>query len=564
MNVGTAGFESCIRAPSPAPGLPPMPSFGMPTHISVAHPAQVLPTSNIESFESSTVYSRPYSIDSAGSRTSWSSAEVDWARQGAAIEESHRAQRENAELSKQVSTWRAKFETLQYVLGSYGGFALAEFFTRMAYNLLLARVPAPPEAERKKLNHEDYKQIDYRYKHQWVSSSGDRITDIAGRVENENEDEDVEADAEGEELRSTSPAPGAQRGQGRSRAGINVSMRYIQDKDGQIIDGHRAREVRIHARAVFVGFAMQGKQFLSWGDADAISRRTFYNEMAIRFDELQYCDLDWKAEQIATDTFPGWKVTWLKKQKKVLEQQNTEKGLKRARQGSAVEKPDPKRSKAMEVASTSSAPSPEAPATSQVAQQSVPVINIIPNTPIRPPPATVTASVNMQGLEQYHSHDHSLLQANKPHYNFSSSSNLSTMHNTNLDLQINNPLTNGINGLTLTTAPLPGQFMPVLPANGIGSQAQQALEANSTQPIPGNVHNPPAKRSRTGTTKMRPSKTTYSDNIPVRNLCALEWVILNPKGTTDEFGTYYDGLSAEGTEKWEQLSVDAKEPGKNC
>lgn len=69
MNVGTAGFESCIRAPSPAPGLPPMPSFGMPTHISVAHPAQVLPTSNIESFESSTVYSRPYSIDSAGSRT---------------------------------------------------------------------------------------------------------------------------------------------------------------------------------------------------------------------------------------------------------------------------------------------------------------------------------------------------------------------------------------------------------------------------------------------------------------------------------------------------------------
>lgn len=331
---------------------------------------------------------------------------MEWARRGAGVEEPHRAlQRENAELSKQVFIWQAKFETLQYVFCSDGGFSLAEFFIRTAYNLLLDRVPAPPEAERHKLNHEDYKFIDYWYKHQWVSSSGDRIADITGKVENENEneneDEDVEADAEGEP-QSTSPAPGARRGQGRSRAGINVSMCYMQDKDGQVIDGHRAQKIRIHARAIFVGFAMQGKQFSSWGDADAISRRTFYNEMAIRFEELQYCDLDWKAEQIATDTFPGWKVTWLKKQKKALEQQN---GLKRARQGSAVEKPDPKRSKAVEITSTLSAP-PEASATSQVAQvclssflyrsltndieqQPVPLINIIPNTPVRPPPAAV-------------------------------------------------------------------------------------------------------------------------------------------------------------------------------
>jgi hypothetical protein len=31
---------------------------------------------------------------------------------------------------------------------------------------------------------------------------------------------------------------------------------------------------------------MQGKQFLSWGDANAISHRTFYKEMAIHFEEL--------------------------------------------------------------------------------------------------------------------------------------------------------------------------------------------------------------------------------------------------------------------------------------
>lgn len=191
-------------------------------------------------------------------------------------------------------------------------------------------------------------------------SAGDRVTDITGNAENENEneneDEDVGVDVENEELRSTSPAPGAQRGQSRSRAGINVSMRYIQDKDGVVIDGHRAREIRMHARALFVGFAraMQGNQFTSWGDADALSRKTFYNEMVSRFEELQHCDLDWKAEQIATDCFPGWKVTWLKKQKKTLEGQPS---AKRARQPerSVVEEPGPKRSKAIPITPTSPA-----------------------------------------------------------------------------------------------------------------------------------------------------------------------------------------------------------------
>ena len=66
----------------------------------------------------------------------------------------------------------------------------------------------------------------------------------------------------------------------------------------------------------------------------------------------------------------------------------------------------------------------------------------------------------------------------------------------------------------------------------------------------------------------------------MRNLCAHEWIVSNSKGTTDEFSTYYDGLSAEDKQvssffgchdtfdidkllqKWEKLSVEAKESGK--
>lgn len=161
-----------------------------------------------------------------------------------------------------------------------------------------------------------------------------------------------------------SSAPGSQCGQGRCRAGINVSMCYIQDMDGKAIDGHQAREIRIHARAIFVGFAMQGKHFTLWGDADATSRRFFYNEMVICFEELQCCDLDWKAERIATNTFPGWKTTWVKKQKKAesLEPPN---GMKRSCQGSIVENTDLKQTKSMEInGATSSAPVPQVSATS--------------------------------------------------------------------------------------------------------------------------------------------------------------------------------------------------------
>ncbi|PPQ93982.1 hypothetical protein CVT25_012945 [Psilocybe cyanescens] len=160
MNIGIAGFEACICAPSPAPSLPAMPSFSVPTHLDITHQAQILPTSSIESLESSIYSHRPYSIDSAESRTSWSSAEVDWAQQGATIEDSHcTPKQENIELSKQVSTWQAKFETLQ-----------------MAYSLLLAQVPASPQMEHR-----------------------DCITNIAGKGKNENKDGDIEVEAEGEE-----------------------------------------------------------------------------------------------------------------------------------------------------------------------------------------------------------------------------------------------------------------------------------------------------------------------------------------------------------------------------
>ena len=131
MNAGTASFEPCIRAPSPAPSSFTLPSFGVSGPHAHMQSSQYPPPSSIESIDGS-IYSKPYSIESSSSMAvcnvylsqiqlglhvisqSWSSAEVNWARRGVVAEEVYRSLRsENAALAKQVSTWQTKFETLQ-------------------------------------------------------------------------------------------------------------------------------------------------------------------------------------------------------------------------------------------------------------------------------------------------------------------------------------------------------------------------------------------------------------------------------------------------------------------
>lgn len=140
----------------------------------------------------------------------------------------------------------------------------------------------------------------------------DRITDIPEEPINATEEVEM-GDADETHERSLSPAPGTGRGKTRSAAGINVSMQYIELKNGTVIDGHRATNMRQFARCLWVQLAVDGKLFASWGEVDAGSKMFYYREMADRFEELAYCELDWKAEMIASDNYSGWKQTWLKK-----------------------------------------------------------------------------------------------------------------------------------------------------------------------------------------------------------------------------------------------------------
>jgi hypothetical protein len=109
-----------------------------------------------------------------------------------------------------------------------------------------------------------------------------------------------------------------QRGKARASQGINVAMRYVEDRNGTVVNGHRATEMRRHARLIWVHMANNGGVPPSWGKADVKLSQTYCHEMRQRFPDLALCDLDWKADQIATDNYPSWFKNWSESSQKAL------------------------------------------------------------------------------------------------------------------------------------------------------------------------------------------------------------------------------------------------------
>jgi hypothetical protein len=134
------------------------------------------------------------------------------------------------------------------------------------------------------LNRQDYPHVKYWFKRDWSEHQSERATEADNLC--------------------------TQRGRGRAAKGINVSMRYVEFEDGQMISGDRATEIRRFARSIWVLLGNKGTPPVTWGAADIETRKLYSQEMCTRFPELKLCDLDWKAEQIATDNYPSWHYTW--------------------------------------------------------------------------------------------------------------------------------------------------------------------------------------------------------------------------------------------------------------
>jgi hypothetical protein len=227
-------------------------------------------------------------------------------------------QHEHNNLVKERVRLEAKNLVLKYVFYFIKCCMLLISHFREAYDHLVERVPVS-FGERIVLRREDYPNITYWFRHEYFSALGeDKITSVddapvkaQGAEHTEVDDDD---DDDGNE-QSSAPNLKGKRGKGRASQGQNVNMRYLQQENGDIIDGWRATDIRRYARSIFIGFALEGKVFQSWVEGvDAASRISYYRDMVARFPEVGLCELDWKSELIASDIYSQWRSNWINKQ----------------------------------------------------------------------------------------------------------------------------------------------------------------------------------------------------------------------------------------------------------
>jgi hypothetical protein len=105
---------------------------------------------------------------------------------------------------------------------------------------------------------------------------------------------------------SSRKGKGKGKGKGRGPPGINVSMRYVQDAEGVVIDGYRASDIRGYARLIWDKFSSSGRAPKTWSKASLDVASDYQDQMCRHFPELALCDSNWKADKIATDNYPNW------------------------------------------------------------------------------------------------------------------------------------------------------------------------------------------------------------------------------------------------------------------
>lgn len=130
------------------------------------------------------------------------------------------------------------------------------------------------------LKREDYPDVKYWYKQDWLIhlKNGGNTTEMGMAI----------------------------RGKSLIAKGINKTVKYIEDIEGNPVDGYKVRDIRSHARAIWASFQTIGRVPSSWGKADGEIASVYRREMRLKFFEFALCENDWKADLLATESYPSW------------------------------------------------------------------------------------------------------------------------------------------------------------------------------------------------------------------------------------------------------------------
>ena len=131
------------------------------------------------------------------------------------------------------------------------------------------------------LSHSDYPLVRYWFRKDWINWKKEKSAAV--KVD-----------------------PSLPMSKGRGPQGVNVTMHYMENESGDVVDGYCTSEMRKFARSIWTQLKAAKKAPKSWGKAELDVAVHYRREMCRHFPEFALCELDWKAEQLATDNYPNW------------------------------------------------------------------------------------------------------------------------------------------------------------------------------------------------------------------------------------------------------------------
>jgi hypothetical protein len=81
---------------------------------------------------------------------------------------------------------------------------------------------------------------------------------------------------------------------------------FLEDANGAPLSEERCNAVTKRACQIFTHLNASGAGAKKWGEMDNVSQDYYRNEKYSLFPELRLCELDWKANQLATETYSLW------------------------------------------------------------------------------------------------------------------------------------------------------------------------------------------------------------------------------------------------------------------
>ncbi|KAJ7659653.1 hypothetical protein DFH06DRAFT_1130423 [Mycena polygramma] len=321
--------------------------------------------------------------------------------------------------------------------------------------------------------------------------------------------------------------PANPRGGTLASQGVNVSGRYIDDDNGNMVDGFRFTAMKKLAAGIWFSLLDKDRAPAKWGQASIDVSTIYHNEMCQRFPELRYCADNWKSQQIATANYPSWYKTH--GPAPVEQKQKRKKGVV----------PEPRKKVKLDdegLLSLNPLWDPTQPAASNGAVVEVMEAAI---------PDSMTSI--SEDLASENTPADSAVSTVTPPVPFAAAPVPTASPSTPPSAAVSNPVTDGLAHAALIQSAFPPKLpepptipVPAPPAASLASPVT-ALTAPSTG----------------GVSKKEP-RMTAGNTLTPRNLCSKEWI--NTKhGSRSEFAAYWTSIVGTDEEKrWNKVAAEAK------